>query len=217
MKSFFISATNTNVGKTYTTLILMEFFAKKGHKVGAFKPIETGVLDRVEDGEKLLNKAKELNPSFKDITIEDIVPITFTLPAAPFVAKKDQKIDYEKIDFAFEKLKKRCDILFIEGAGGLMVPIDERYFMADFAKYFDAITLLVTHGKLGCINDTHLSLNFLKQKKSPHLWCVNLKQSDKNDFLKTTLPYYKYYFKNPMIIPKDIETLYTNMINFNQH
>ncbi len=217
MKSFFISATNTNVGKTYTTLMLMEFFAKKGYKVGAFKPIETGVLDRVEDGEKLLNKAKELNPDFQDITIEDIVPITFTLPAAPFVAKKDQKIDYKKIDFAFEKLKKKCDVLFIEGAGGLMVPIDERYFMADFAKYFDAITLLVSHGKLGCINDTHLSLNFLKQKKLPHLWCVNLKDSDKNSFLKITFPYYRYYFQNPMILPMDIETLYTKMINFIQH
>ena len=214
MKTFFISGTGTNVGKTYTTLILMEYFAKKGHRVGAFKPIETGVLDKPEDGKKLLSKAKELNPDFQDITIKDVVPVTFTLPAAPFIAKKDKKIEYKKIDCAFEKIKKRCDILFIEGAGGLMVPIDERYFMADFAKYFDAITLLVSHGKLGCINETLLSLNLLNQKKLSHLWCVNLKKSDKNNFLKTTLPYYKYYFKNPLILPGDIETLYAKMINF---
>ena len=214
MRTFFISGTGTNVGKTYTTLMLMEYFAKKGHRVGAFKPIETGVLDKPEDGEKLLSKAKELNPDFQDITIKDVVPIAFTLPAAPFVAKKDKKIEYKKIDCAFEKIKKRCDILFIEGAGGLMVPIDERYFMADFAKYFEASTLLVSHGKLGCINETLLSLNFLNQKNLPHLWCINLKKSDKNNFLKTTLPYYKYYFKNPLILPRDIETLYTKMIDF---
>ncbi len=214
MKSFFISATGTNVGKTYITLMLMEYFAKKGHRVGAFKPIETGVLDKPEDGEKLLSKAKELNPDFQDITIKDVAPITFALPAAPFVAKNDKKIEYKKIDLAFNKIKKRCDILFIEGAGGLMVPIDERYFMVDFAKYFNALTLLVSHGKLGCINEILLSLNLLKQKKLPHLWCVNLKNSDKNDFIKTTLPYYKYYFTNPLILPGDIETLYTKMINF---
>ncbi len=214
MKRFFISGTGTNVGKTYTTLMLMEYFAKKGYRVGAFKPIETGVLEKPEDGEKLLIKAKKLNPDFQDIVIKDIVPITFALPAAPFVAKKNQKIEYEKIDLAFEKLKKRCDVLFIEGAGGLMVPVDEKYYMIDFATYFDAVTLLVSHGKLGCINDTLLSLNLLKQKKLPHLWCVNLKEDDKNDFFKTTLPYYKYYFKNPYILPNDIETLYDKMINF---
>ena len=212
MKRFFISGTGTNVGKTYTTLMLMEYFAKKGHRVGAFKPIETGVINKPEDGEKLLNKAKELNSDFQDIVIEDVVPITFALPAAPFVAKKDKKIEYKKIDLAFNKIKKRCDILFIEGAGGLMVPIDENFFMVDFAKYFDAITLLVSHGKLGCINETLLSLNLLKQKKISHLWCVNLKKSEENNFLKTTLPYYIYYFKNPLILPGDIVTLYTKMI-----
>ncbi len=214
MKTFFISGTGTGVGKTYTTLMLMEYFAKKGHRVGAFKPIETGVKDKPEDGEKLLKKAKELNPKFQDITINDIVPVTFTLPAAPFVAKKDKSIDYQKIDEAYNKLKNRCDILFIEGAGGLMVPIDEKYFIIDFAKHFNATTLLVSHGELGCINETLLSLNFLNQKKLPYLWCVNLKSSNKNNFLKTTLPYYKYYFKTTLLLPSDFETLYTEMINF---
>ena len=214
MKSFFISGTGTNVGKTYTTLMLMEYFTKKGYRVGAFKPIETGVLDKPKDGEKLLDKAKELNSDFQDVIIEDVVPITFALPAAPFVAKENQKIEYKKIDCAFEKIKKRCNMLFIEGAGGLMVPIDERYFMVDFAKYFDATTLLVSHGKLGCINETLLSLNLLKQKKLSHLWCVNLKENDKNKFFKTTLPYYQYYFKNPLLLPSDIETIYNKMINF---
>ena len=215
MKTFFISGTGTGVGKTYTTLMLMEYFAKKGYKVGAFKPIETGVKDKPEDGEKLLNRVKELNPEFQDIMIDDIVPVTFSLPAAPFVAKKEQDIEYEKIDSAFKKLKKRCDVLFIEGAGGLLVPIDKNHFMVDFAKYFKATTLLVSHGKLGCINETLLSLNFLKQKNLPHLWCINLKKSEKNNFLKTTLPYYKYYFKNSLILTGDIETLYTKMIDFN--
>ena len=213
-KTFFISATGTDVGKTFVTLTLMDYFAKKGHKVGAFKPIETGVEDIPQDGGKLLKKSKELNPAFNDIDINDITPVTFTLPAAPFTAKGDKKIDYKSINKSFKKLQKRCDILFIEGAGGLMVPIDEKLFMIDFVNYFGAVTLLVTHGKLGCINETLISLNLLKQKKLPYTWCINLKACDRNKFIKTTLPFYKYYFKNPLILTSDIETIYTKMIKF---
>jgi dethiobiotin synthetase len=105
-------------------------------------------------------------------------------------------------------------MLFIEGAGGLMVPVEENFFMLDFIKYFDAKALLVTHGKLGCINETLLSLRVLNDKKLSHLWCINLKDSEKNDFLKTTLPYYKETFKNTIILPGDLETLEAKMINF---
>jgi len=216
-QSFFISATNTNIGKTYVTLRLMEFFAKKGYKVGAFKPIETGVDKIPPDGEKLLKKAKELNKNFNDIDITDIVPIMLKLPASPFVAKNNRVIDFNKIDKSFKKLKKRCNILFIEGAGGLMVPVDKKFFMVDFISYFDAKALLVTPGKLGCINDTLLSLKLLDERNLSYSWCINLKRDEKDNFLKTTLPYYKFAFKNPIILPWDLETLWADMINYILH
>lgn len=211
---FFVTATGTNVGKTFITLMLMEHFAKKGYKVGAFKPIETGVKSIPLDGEKLLEKSKELNADFYDINMDDTVPVTFKLPAAPFVAKKDKTIDFKKIDASFKKIKSKCDILFIEGAGGLLVPVEKNFFMMDFIKYFDAKALLVTHGRLGCINETLLSLKLLNDKKLPHKWCINLKESEKNDFLETTLPYYKSAFKNLVILPGDLETLEAQMIHF---
>jgi len=210
-KTFFITATGTDVGKTFVTLKLMDYFAKKGHKVGAFKPIETGVNDIPQDGEKLLKKSKELNPAFSDIDLSDITPVAFKLPAAPFVAKEDKEIDYKSIDKSFKKLQKRCDVLFIEGAGGLMVPIDEKRFMVDFANYFSATTLLVTHAKLGCINETLLSLRLLEQKNLPHIWCIN-QNNNKNNFSKTTLPFYKYYFKKILIFPDDLEAIYAKMV-----
>ena len=92
--NIFISANNTNQGKTYSTLLLMKEFAKKGYKVGAFKPIETGVDNIALDGEKLLKKSQELNPNFKNISLKDIVPIQMKLPAAPIVGGK---VDFEKI------------------------------------------------------------------------------------------------------------------------
>ena len=86
-KRIFITATNTNIGKTYTTKRLLKAFAARGLAVGVIKPIETGVSDGyAPDGEELLECAKALNPKLWSLEVEDIVPITYELPAAPFVA-----------------------------------------------------------------------------------------------------------------------------------
>jgi len=213
MKSIFITATNTDIGKTYATLLLLEEFAKKGYKVGAFKPIETGVKSAPQDGQKLLDKCKELNDSFKSVVIEDIVPVTFSLPAAPFVAKRDKGIDFKKIKDSFAKISKLCDIVLIEGAGGLLVPIDKNFFMVDFIDFFDiSSTLLVTHNKLGCINDTLLSLEILKKTKKPFMWCINEKEIVP-DFDKITLPYYLHKFKKEIFyLNRNIETVANNLL-----
>ncbi len=210
-KIIFITATNTNVGKTFATTLLLENFAKRGYKVGAFKPIETGVLSIPEDASKLLKKCKELNRDFSDITIKDIAPITFRLPAAPFVANNNQKIDFSKLSKSLSKISKVCDIVLIEGAGGLMVPIVNDFFMVDLIKFFNASACLITPQNLGCINDTLLSTNLLKEKNIPFIWCINDKNSLK-DFKLVTLPYYKYKFKNIIFLQRNIETIMNKLL-----
>lgn len=118
-KAIFITATNTNVGKTFASEVFLKYFAKNGLKVGYFKPIETGVIDNSPlDGLKMFELVKKLNPNFLKLTINDIVPYQFTLPASPYVAKGNTFLD---IDFLIEKkeyLQTFCDVLIIEGAGG---------------------------------------------------------------------------------------------------
>ena len=63
-KSLFITATNTDVGKTYACEKFLNYFAKAGLKVGYFKPFETGVFDKPLDGSKMLELAKKLNPNY---------------------------------------------------------------------------------------------------------------------------------------------------------
>ena len=93
MIKIFVTATNTNIGKTYTAIALMKEIVKFGLRPAAFKPIETGVLDgKPADGTILLKTMQELNPSTSKLTIDDVVPIQFELPAAPYVAKKDKTI-----------------------------------------------------------------------------------------------------------------------------
>ncbi|AXX90571.1 dethiobiotin synthase [Arcobacter suis] len=192
-KSLFITATNTDVGKTYACEKFLNYFAKAGLKVGYFKPFETGVFDKPLDGSKMLELAKKLNPSF-NVTINDVVPYQFKLPAAPYVAKGNTIID---IDFLKEKkryLEQFCDVLIIEGAGGLMVPIEKNLFVIDLIKEFECEAILITPSKLGCINDTLLSINALKAKNIDFEFYINLYQ-DINSFEEVSKPFLLDYFE----------------------
>jgi dethiobiotin synthetase len=192
MNTIFITATNTDVGKSYACEKFLRHYAKQGLKVGYFKPIETGVAPVPPDGNKLLNLVKELNKDF-DVTIDDVVPYQFKLPAAPYVAKETTKIDLDFIIKKRDYLLKFCDILVIEGAGGLMVPIKKDFFIIDLIKYLNTKAILITPSKLGCINDTLLSMQALKNKNIDFDWYINL-FLDKDSFEKVSLPFYKDVF-----------------------
>ena len=192
---YFITATNTNVGKTKACEVFLNKFNKENKKVGYFKPIETGVIHNPEDGSIMFELTKSLNKQFEQLSINDIVPYKFKLPAAPFVANKDNV--NININFIKEKIKfllKYCDVLIIEGAGGLYVPIKKDYFMYDLIKDINPTnTFLIVPSKLGSINETMLNINFLKQKEIRFEWFINL-YKDKKDFNEITLPFYNAYF-----------------------
>ncbi len=189
---FFVTATNTNVGKSYASAQFIKKYAKMGYKVGYFKPIETGVSTFPQDGHLLFTLVQTLNDDFK-VTLNDVVPYQFELPAAPFVAKKQTHIDINFIKGKMHYLLQFCDVLIIEGAGGLMVPIEKEYFMIDLIKELNAKALLIVPSHLGSINDTLLSINALKNQNIEFEWYVNL-YKDKEEFSTITLPFYEAYF-----------------------
>jgi len=223
----FISANNTNCGKTYTSLKLIKAFSEKGYKVGVIKPIETGILDIPEDGTILFNEAKKYNHKLNSLNINDIVPIKFTLPAAPFVAGV---VDLKKIKNSIEKITPLCDILIIEGAGGIRVPIKmvngwmsgwedkssefqvpgsefQVIEMWELAKIFNAKLFLVISSKLGMINDFLLNKYFLESQNIKYEWAINL--MDENYF-KISHPFLKQF--NPLFIQKDLDKIIKKII-----
>jgi dethiobiotin synthetase len=204
MQSLFITATGTNVGKTHTTIKLIEALASKGLKVGVYKPIETGVTHTAPDATILLEACQKVNENFKALKPLDITAYTFALPASPFCADTEQVIDLKHIIDKHEELSKLCDILLVEGAGGLMVPITKEYMMINLIKDLNAKTLLVTPSRLGCINDTILSILALKTFDIDFDWCVNLYE-DKEDFEKVTRPYYDAVFENWWSVEKGLK------------
>ncbi len=204
VQSLFITATGTNIGKTHTTLQLIEAFASKGLAVGVFKPIETGVDTVPLDASLLLNVCQKVNKNFKGLKPEDITAYTFPLPAAPFCADTKQEIVIEKIIEKYQELSQLCDILLVEGAGGLMVPVTKDFMMIDLAKKLEAKVLLVTPSRLGCINDTLLSMEALRSREIEFEWCVNLFE-DKESFPEVTQPFYDAVFPDWWSIEKGIK------------
>ena len=205
-KRIFVTATNTDIGKTYTSLLLLKEYASRGLKVGAIKLIETGVVGKAPDAELLLESLKELNTAFVDIKVEDIVPITYSLGAAPYIASDRTPLDLQKLNAAVLKLEKICDVLIIEGAGGLYVPIDDAYMMIDMIEYFKATTLLVTHCSLGCINDTLLSEKALQDREMKFVTVFNCKERDV-DFVSVSEPYFAQTRKKVLKTSSDIDTI----------
>lgn len=205
-KRIFITATNTEIGKTYTTVRLMRAFSEMGFNVGVVKPIETGVEDTPADGALLLQELKRLNPKAWAMDIDDVVPVQMALPAAPFVAKGVSSIDWHAIDTAVEAMDAVCDVCLIEGAGGLLVPVDETYDMIDMIRRFHAKALLVSHCRLGCINDLRLSLEALRSRGLPHEWVLNCREED-DGFEKTSLPYFEKTFAQWYLLQRDLEQL----------
>jgi dethiobiotin synthetase len=205
-KRIFVTATNTNIGKTYTTKLLLKEFALRGFKVGVIKPIETGVVDYPLDGEELLECVKELNPKLWSLEVEDIVPITYELAASPFVASNNTALDLKKIISKVEELEASCDIIIIEGAGGLYVPIDENNMMIDLIAKLEAVTLLVTHCSLGCINDTLLSKEVLEQRNIPYVTAFNCREDD-TSFSQISEPYFSRTGFEVLKVGDDIEKI----------
>lgn len=211
-KPIFVTATNTNIGKTYTTLKLIEALSKRGLKVGVMKPIETGVSDIAQDAHLLFEKAKAYHPLLSSLNLKDIAPYQFELPAAPYVAKGRKKVNVETLEKAYAKIEALCDIVLIEGAGGLLVPVEEDFYMYDFIKLFDARTLLVGHDNLGCINDILLNLHLLDNLGiEDYEWCINFKDNEEG-FAKTTLPFFKKLFGQVLSVQNDCEKIIDSLV-----
>lgn len=152
----FVTGTDTGVGKTLVTAALAHHFTARGLKVGVMKPIETGVHDTSRlgsDGELLKWAAGSNDPA------ELISPYRYSEPLSPHQAASlaKEKIDMEVVAAAFQQICCDKDLVLVEGAGGLMVPISGGFLMADMARQLELSLLVVTHPRLGTLNHTLLT------------------------------------------------------------
>ncbi len=158
-KKYFITGTDTEVGKTYILSLICKRFVRLGKRVGVFKPVESGLKNNPSPDFKLLAKAAD--DKEKPLYV-------FKEPLAPLIASsvENVKIDKSKIlSFINKDLdENNYDIYFIEGAGGLFVPLSEKTMIIDLIKSLDYEVILVARAGLGTVNHTLLSIEALKSR-----------------------------------------------------
>lgn len=161
-RALFISGTDTGVGKTHVALALIAALQQKSVRVVAYKPCETGGGD---DADRLGRATGQTLPTIR---------YRLELPAAPAVAAAIESvvIDPERIRDDIEALRRDADVLIVEGAGGLLVPLHGRTTFADLMATLVMPTLLVARPGLGTINHTCLSIEAARSRGLPLLGFV---------------------------------------------
>lgn len=152
LKSYFITGTDTDVGKTYVTAGIAAAMKKMGIDVGIMKPFAAGTVQNrgyKSQDVQLLSKAAQVNDA------EELVnPYFFPIPASPFTAMQNLglEIDIKIVLNRFKKLSTMHDVLLVEGIGGIMTPILKNYFVTNLIKEMDLETIIVTSSRIGTVN-----------------------------------------------------------------
>lgn len=158
-RGLFVTGTDTGVGKSIVTGGLAAILRESGVKVGVMKPVETGCLQ--EDGSLLPADAQFLREmAGVDLPLEIIVPYSFKEPLAPSVAaaREGVEIDSNYLIKKFEEISNQYDCILVEGAGGLLVPLYQRFLFIDLIKLLKLPLLIVSRATLGTINHTLLTV-----------------------------------------------------------
>ena len=152
--TFFITGTDTGVGKTVLTALLAKFLHTRGVKVAALKPICSGNRDDA------VSLCDALDGSLK---LDEINPWHFHAAIAPLMAARAEKrkVKLSQVLAHVRALQRRFDILLIEGAGGLLSPLGEGFDSRDLIVALRATPIIVAQNKLGTMNQVLLTLEAL--------------------------------------------------------
>jgi len=155
--NYFITATDTNAGKTYVTCLLLEALKRAGRRAAGFKPFCCGDRD---------DPARLRDASADGLMLEEVNPVWLKVPAAPYTAAlwENRVIDLDAVRRALKELEAAHEAVLIEGAGGWEVPITKGVTMADFAQSLGAPVIVVVNNKLGALNHTLLTLRNIQAR-----------------------------------------------------
>ena len=158
MKRYFITGTDTDCGKTYVTAKLLDYYTNSV----AIKPIASGCS--LINNHLVSSDAEQLTKN-NHLSLDEINPWRFEHPVSPHIAaqKAGKFIDVNQVaSYCMNFQAPGVDTLFIEGAGGLMVPLNENHTWLDFLKITKIPVILVVGMKLGCINHALLTASVVK-------------------------------------------------------
>ncbi len=154
--SYFITGTDTGVGKTLLSCALLHGFAAQGKQVTGFKPVAAGCDEHDHNEDALaLRAASTLQPGYGQVN-----PYCFPRAVAPHLAARHVGvcIELQRILTSYHELAGQADEVVVEGAGGFLVPLNEDLTFADMARELNIPVILVVGMRLGCINHALLTM-----------------------------------------------------------
>ena len=168
MAAYFVTATGTDIGKTFVTAGLIRYLRESNQPVTAFKPIVSGYDSSVAETSDPAVLLSALGRPVTADEVERIAPWRFRAPLSPDLAaaREGRRVDFEKlISFSRAAIAAATGPLFIEGVGGIMVPLDGQRTVLDWMTALNIPLLLVVGGYLGTISHTLTALDVLAQRK----------------------------------------------------
>jgi len=164
MSTFFITAIDTDAGKTITTGLLAAYMKSLGLDITTMKLAQTGCVNISDD--ITTHRFLMSEPLSNDDVNGASCSYLFKFPASPNLsaALEEQEIDLEKLINDIRNIQQKYQHVLVEGVGGLMVPLTNSTLVTDFIVTHDFPVILVTSGRLGSINHTLLTLEVLKHR-----------------------------------------------------
>jgi dethiobiotin synthetase len=154
-RGLFVTGTDTGIGKTYVASLVARALTAAGHRVGAYKPAASGC--RSERTQIIADDAVALWEAIgKVMEPSDVCPQRFAAPLAPHLAARaeNRELDTELLRTGIHRWYDRCDLVVVEGAGGLMSPLGDDEYVADLAHDLGYPLIVVAPNVLGVINQT---------------------------------------------------------------
>ena len=167
MSAYFVTATGTDIGKTFVTAGLIRHLRGAGAVVDALKPVVSGYDSSVVETSDPAVLLKALGKPVSADEIERIAPWRFRAPLSPDLAaaREQRTIDFDSlIAFSRRAVDTTSGMLFIEGVGGIMVPLDDERTVLDWMAALKIPLLLVVGGYLGTISHSLTALDVLRQR-----------------------------------------------------
>ncbi len=171
LPSCFITATDTDAGKTYVSCQILKAWQQQGFSVAAYKPIASGAI--WQDKQLVSEDAMALS-QVTGQSVQEINPFTFEHPASPHIADTKGEFDLTECIDHFKRLVSQYDRVLVEGVGGWCVPLSEELMLKDLVNAINLPVLMVARIGLGCINHSLLTMAQIKRDSALyHGWIAN--------------------------------------------
>ncbi len=180
MSGLFVTGTDTEIGKTFVSSLLIKILAEEGLRVTGMKPVASGAKKVAgvlkNDDALFLMQASNVDADYKNVN-----PYVFQQAVSPHIAAEQAgvEIDLNKIKKCFEQLQTKSDVVVVEGVGGWYAPLSKYTTVADLAETLGIPIILVVGLRLGCLNHALLTAQAIRQSGLPIAgWIANHVEKD---------------------------------------